>query len=92
VIAEKKSSANKGLGAGLLLGFIGGAISASAPEIGLLVSFAAIGAWLWGCSQYAEAKGYHAAFGLFGLATILGLIVLAVLPDKHKNTSNEASG
>ena len=85
MIAEKKSQANKGLGAGLLLAIGAGIVSGSvSAELGGLLYLVAAGAWVWGCFKYAEAKGYHPAFGLLGLATLLGLIVLAVLPDKHK--------
>ena len=39
---------------------------------------------IYGLALYAKAKGYHPLFGLFGLLSIIGLIVLGVLPDKLK--------
>lgn len=40
-----------------------------------------------GLGFYAKAKGHHPAFGLLGLLSILGLIILALMPDKHKNVA-----
>lgn len=37
-----------------------------------------------GLRHYAKAKGYSDAFGLFGLLSFLGILILAVLPDKTK--------
>lgn len=37
-----------------------------------------------GLCFYAKAKGHSAAWGLFGLLSCIGLIVLAVLPDRTK--------
>jgi peptidoglycan/LPS O-acetylase OafA/YrhL len=46
---------------------------------------------VWGCMNYAAAKGYSKAFGLVALVLVVcppmglvGLIILAVLPDKTK--------
>lgn len=38
-----------------------------------------------GLCYYAKAKGYTAVLGLLGLFSCLGLLVLAVLPDRTKN-------
>jgi hypothetical protein len=40
--------------------------------------------FIWGCSSYAQGKGYSQWIGALGLLSIFGLVVLAVLPDKHK--------
>jgi hypothetical protein len=37
-----------------------------------------------GLCFYARGKGYTMALGLLGLLSIVGLIILAVLPDKRK--------
>jgi hypothetical protein len=37
-----------------------------------------------GLSFYAKAKGYSAALGVLGLLSCIGLLVLAILPDKAK--------
>ena len=36
-----------------------------------------------GLRQYAKAKGYGDVYGLLGLLSLVGVVVLAVLPDKH---------
>ncbi len=36
-----------------------------------------------GLSFYAKAKGHHAAWGLMGLLSLIGLIVLACLKDRR---------
>jgi hypothetical protein len=38
-----------------------------------------------GLSMYAKAKGHNPAWGLMGLLSIIGLIVLAALPDRLKS-------
>ena len=37
-----------------------------------------------GLCFYAKAKGYSAVLGLLGLLSCIGLLILAVLPDKTK--------
>jgi hypothetical protein len=37
-----------------------------------------------GLRYYAKAKGYNPEFGLLGLLSLLGILILAVLPDKTK--------
>jgi hypothetical protein len=40
--------------------------------------------FIWGCTSYSKGKGYHLGWGFLGLLSLLGLIILALLPDKHK--------
>ena len=40
-----------------------------------------------GLAYYAKGKGRNPAWGLMGLLSILGLIVLCLLPDLEKNHS-----
>jgi hypothetical protein len=37
-----------------------------------------------GLRQFAKAKGYSDAYGFLGLLSLLGVLVMAVLPDKTK--------
>src|SRR5262245_19950417 len=37
-----------------------------------------------GLGYYAKGKGYSAVLGLLGLLSCIGLLILAVLPDKTK--------
>ncbi len=39
---------------------------------------------IFGLSLYARAKGHNGWWGLTGLLSIIGLIVLACLPDRRK--------
>jgi MFS family permease len=57
---------------GLLLGFILG------PLLGAVLL-------IIGLCYYAKGKGYSAALGLLGLLSCIGLLILAVLPDKTKD-------
>jgi hypothetical protein len=64
------------------------------PSNSLALLFAAgsfVGALLLivGLSFYAKAKGYSAVFGLLGLLSCIGLLILAVLPDKTKGQSDD---
>jgi hypothetical protein len=81
---------------GIILQFVGWFMSGNAagaagrnatPEMSipaLLVTLTGTVLLIVGLSLYAKAKGYHPAFGLFGLLSIIGLIVLGVLPNKLK--------
>lgn len=41
--------------------------------------------FIYGTVNYAMGKGYNGALGLLGLLSCVGLVVLVLLPDKHKN-------
>jgi hypothetical protein len=43
--------------------------------------------FLWGCGQYARGKGYSVYWGALGLLYIIGLLVLVLMPDKHKDAA-----
>lgn len=51
--------------------------------LGMLLIGLGAAVFVVGCGYYALAKGYHFAFGLFGLLSIVGLIVLVAIPDQH---------
>lgn len=42
-----------------------------------------------GLCYYAKGKGYNAALGLLGLLSCIGLLILALLPDKTKDEKHE---
>lgn len=42
---------------------------------------------VWGLGLYAKAKGHSRWFGLFGLLSCVGLIILAALPDRLKDAT-----
>ena len=89
MLAEYKTRTNVGIGVGFLMqvagNVIGGISSSSAlAMLGLLISLAGFGLFIWGCISYAQGKGYHGAWGLLGVISLLGLIILVFFPDKHK--------
>jgi hypothetical protein len=44
----------------------------------------------WGCCMYAEGKGYHPVVGVVGLFSLIGLLILAALHDKHPESDAAA--
>jgi hypothetical protein len=88
MLAEYKSKTVTFLVVGLVLKIVGN-ILAHAGFLGGLVGYPilALGAliFIMGCCFYAKAKGYAWWVGLLGLLTVIGLLVLYVLPDKHKS-------
>ena len=59
--------------------------AAAAIILGLVLILVSIPIFIWGCMNYAEAKGYSKEVGLIGFFSIVGLIVLVVLPDKLRD-------
>lgn len=81
-----KTKTNIGIGIGILVQFLARGLMSdpSTASIGLVVGIAGAVFFIWGCMNYAQGKGYSMWLGLLGLLSCLGLIVLVVLPDKHK--------
>jgi riboflavin transporter FmnP len=74
----------------ILLGILTLLVSNMMSEkIGPLVALVAVELFIVGCCYYAKSKGYHGAWGLLGLLSVIGLIVLVCMRDKHKG--NKAS-
>lgn len=48
------------------------------------------GFFLWGCYCEAKRNGYHGAFGLLGLASCFGLLVLLALPSQAGQDISES--
>ncbi|MEJ2061448.1 MAG: hypothetical protein P8Y64_13340 [Gammaproteobacteria bacterium] len=87
MLAEQKRNTNIGVGVGIVLQVFGRYLQmqgSGMSALGSLMLLMGIGVFLWGCWNYAQGKGYHGAWGLLGLFSLLGLIILAVLPDRHK--------
>lgn len=55
------------------------------PHIGLSMILLGVVLLIVGLGYYASAKGHHWAWGLAGLLSIIGLIVLAALPDRQRS-------
>lgn len=54
------------------------------PYVPLALATLAIPLFIWGCCMYAIGKGYSWVLGLLGGLGWVGLLVLALLPDRHK--------
>ncbi len=87
MLAEYKTKTNIGIGVGLLIQFIGRVLTGveGAELIGFLMILVGFIMFIWGCGCYAVGKGYSQFLGILGLLSCLGLVILAVLPDKHKS-------
>ena len=55
--------------------------------LGVAIAFVGFSFFIWGCAQYARGKGHSPWLGPLGLLSLLGLIVLFLLPDRHKQAS-----
>ena len=55
--------------------------------IAFLVGSITMPLWIFGVWCYAKGKGYHGAWGLLGVFTLIGFIILACFPDRHKSIS-----
>jgi hypothetical protein len=91
MIAEYQKKTNIGVAIGLIVSIAGRLLMKSEePSLVLLGALAAIAGtvvFIWGCWHYALGKGYHGAWGLLGLFSFVGLIVLVLFPDRHKAAS-----
>jgi hypothetical protein len=88
MIAEYRNKTNIGVGIGLVVSIVGRILMASGEPavalLGLLVALAGTVVFIWGCWHYAMGKGYHGAWGLLGLLSFIGLIILVLFPDRHR--------
>jgi hypothetical protein len=85
MLPQYKRTTNLGVGIGFLLQIAGRVLTKQGMEfIGLLIWLIGLAAFIWGCGQYAKAKGYSPWFGGLGLLSFVGLIVLVLFRDKHK--------
>jgi len=88
MLPGKKRKTNIGVGIGLvfhLLELILVRQGIIAPETGMFLWAFAVVTFVWGCMNYAEGKGSSKWFGLLGLLSIIGLLGLFFLPDRHKD-------
>ncbi len=96
----KSSNIKAGIGFVMLVGsrFLGPfAVDAGLPPelaMGILIVLLVVGLvlWIWGLRHYAMSKGYHAAWGFLGLLSILGLLILALLPNRYEIVAQGTEG
>lgn len=87
MIAELNSTSLKWGGGGIVVQMIGrGMAGASGGDpgmalVGLVLALVGTAMFINGLRYYAMSKGRHPAWGFMGFLSLLGLIILAVLPD-----------
>lgn len=90
-----------GIGGGFVIaGLVGAIIEGFGEKLGTagiilftLLALVGAGFYLWGCCSWAKGKGYSGVYGfLLGMLSILGLLILLVLPDKYKLDKNLQEG
>ena len=84
MLEEYKTKTNIGVGLGIVCQLIGRSLSDTSPGLGSIVMLAGTALFIYGCFSYATAKGHPSWYGLLGFLSIIGLIVLVILPDNHK--------
>ncbi len=88
MLPDKKRKTNIGIGVGIILQlsrFILVRQHIIPPDLGLVIWVFGVVFFVWGCMNYAEGKGASKWFGLFGILSLVGLLVLLLIPDRHQN-------
>jgi hypothetical protein len=85
MLSEQKRNTNIGVGAAILLQIAARVLSNEGRvAVSYVVAVAAGLLFVWGCGQYAKAKGYSTWYGLLGLLYLVGLVILVLFRDKNK--------
>lgn len=86
MLAEYKKKTNLYVLLGIILQVLGRVVIAKTetPEWGGLMLLVGIVFFIVGCCCYAKAKGRATAWGLLGLFSIIGLLILVGMEDKFK--------
>jgi len=86
MLQDKQQAVNVGVGLGIAGQLAGRFIlqgQFGMNAIGAVVIVASAALFIYGCVNYALAKGQSGWLGLLGLLSIIGLIILVCLPDKY---------
>ena len=89
MLEQYKKKTNIFVGVGFITQIIGRFLTVNATislslVLGYLVQIGGAALMIIGCVNYAKGKGYSGAWGLLGFLSIIGFIVLALFPDRHK--------
>ena len=87
MIAKYKTKSNGFIIAWLSLQLAGLLARIYLGDVGVLIALIGGVCLIIGCCYYSKAKGHHAAWGLLGLLSMIGLIILVCFPDKNKEQS-----
>ena len=101
---KRKTNIGVGLGLALLTGaqimegsdrgvviFVGIRDLSSLTPLTGVMAIAGTALFIWGCFMYAQGKGYSPWLGLFGLLSIVGLLILVLMPDRHPEKAKGAA-
>ena len=87
-VAQKRANANTGVRIGVIMqvfGFYALQTDDNGFIPGILLILLSLPPFIWGCMNYAAAKGYTKEMGLLGLLSIIGLNIPVLLPDKLRD-------
>jgi hypothetical protein len=87
MLREKQAATNTGVGVGIILQVFGRILQIQRDDMfvpGLALILLGLVVFAWGCMNYMEGKGHNKWLGLIGLLTILGLVILVLFPDHHR--------
>jgi uncharacterized membrane protein HdeD (DUF308 family) len=93
MLAESRHKAYLGIVVGFVLIIVGRVVfrsDARSTVFGTAALFGVFVGWalvVWGCCHYAKAKGHSAWWGLLGLLSIIGLLILFSFPDRGQPKS-----
>jgi len=84
---QERRNANIGVGIGFVIQLAGLFLFRAGPDgalIGWPLILGSVPVFIWGCLNYAQGKGHSKWIGLVGVAGIIGMIVLMILPNQHE--------
>lgn len=85
LLTAYKHKTNIGVGIGLVLQIAGRVLMGTeAAAAGIVLVLASLPVFIWGCCMYAKGKGRDPVLGFLGLLSILGLLILVGLEDRHR--------
>ncbi|MHC4088324.1 MAG: hypothetical protein ACYSWZ_21160 [Planctomycetota bacterium] len=92
MIPEKKTKTNIAVGIGFLLQLAGFFLvqtkeTCAITFLGIILILISIPLLIRGCTNYVVGKGHSKWLGLLALASLIGMVVLIVLPDKVSDGS-----
>jgi len=87
IIHSCQSKSSLGVGLGLVLQIVGGITLFTTPmfaiSLPLLIFGVGVLLFIWGCANYMTSKGHSSAWGILGLFSILGFLILMCFPDRY---------
>ncbi len=91
MIESKKQQAALGICGGIVANMSGFVLQVEGVARIVWLSVG-LGLFAWGAMSLAQAKGYSRWWGLLALVTIVGMLVLVLLPDCHRDGSGPVDG